>query len=69
MIGNYMTKTRDQIKRKFKVLEKKNPKLAESIFDREVSPNTIKALTEEMELEENDFFMWKIKMTDCDFHI
>jgi hypothetical protein len=31
-------KTRDQVKRKFKVLEKKNPKLAEAIFEREVAP-------------------------------
>ena len=69
MIATHMTKTRDQIKRKFKVLEKKNPKLAESIFDREISQDTIKNLSDEMELEENDFFMWKIKMTDCGFHI
>lgn len=51
-----MTKTRDQIKRKFKVIEKKNPKLAESIFDREMSQTNFNTITEEMELEENDFF-------------
>jgi hypothetical protein len=32
MISTKMNKTRDQIKRKFKVLEKKWPKLAEMIF-------------------------------------
>lgn len=31
-------KTRDQVKRKFKVLEKNNPKLAEAIFERDVAP-------------------------------
>jgi hypothetical protein len=31
-IATHMTKTRDQIKRKFKVLEKKNPDLTNTIF-------------------------------------
>jgi hypothetical protein len=35
-----MTKTRDQIKRKFKVLEKKWPHLADAIFEREATPIT-----------------------------
>lgn len=49
-------KTRDQVKRKFKVLEKKNPKLAEAIFEREVAPETMRAIEVEMEIEEDDFF-------------
>ena len=34
LIATHMTKTRDQIKRKFKVLEKKNPTLTNAIFER-----------------------------------
>ena len=50
MIATEMTKTRDQIKRKFKVLEKKNSKLADAIFEREISTETLKAITLEMEV-------------------
>ena len=38
MIATKMDKTRDQIKRKFKVLEKKWPDLANSIFERSSTP-------------------------------
>lgn len=50
-ISTHMTKTRDQIKRKFKVLEKKWPHLADAIFEREATPMTWVDLEE----EKNDF--------------
>ena len=56
MIATQMTKSRDQIKRKFKVLQKKNSKLADAIFEKEISSQTLKAIAEQMEIEENDFF-------------
>ena len=57
MISSEMTKTRDQVKRKFKVLEKKNPQLADAIFDRAVAAETLNAIgVQMMEIEENDFF-------------
>lgn len=56
MIATLMTKTRDQIKRKFKVLEKSNAALADAIFEKNINENTLKAITEHMEIEENDFF-------------
>jgi hypothetical protein len=55
MIATQMNKTRDQVKRKFKVLEKKHPALADAIFERDVAPETLRAIAEEMEIEENDF--------------
>jgi hypothetical protein len=51
MIATRMTKTRDQIKRKFKVLEKKSPLLANAIFERETSAEL------EAVVEDNDFLM------------
>ncbi len=51
MIATKMTKTRDQIKRKFKVLEKKSPLLANAIFERETSAEL------EAMVEDNDFLM------------
>jgi hypothetical protein len=50
MIATKITnKTRDQIKRKFKVLEKKYPALADAIFERETSTEL------EAVMEDNDF--------------
>lgn len=56
MIATLMTKTRDQIKRKFKVLEKSNAALADAIFEKNINESTLQAITEHMEIEENDFF-------------
>jgi hypothetical protein len=47
-----MNKTRDQIKRKFKVLEKKNSKVGEFIFERTTSASNNGSM---MEIDENDF--------------
>lgn len=51
MISTKMDKTRDQIKRKFKVLEKKFPHLTDAIFERDPARTTQVM----MEIEENDF--------------
>lgn len=52
MISTKMDKTRDQIKRKFKVLEKKFPHLTDAIFERDPSKTPVMM---EIEIEENDF--------------
>jgi GTP-binding protein EngB required for normal cell division len=54
MISTKMDKTRDQIKRKFKVLEKKYPHLTDAIFEKD--PAFALPVFTEMEIEENDFF-------------
>lgn len=54
MIATKMDKTRDQIKRKFKVLEKKYPQLTDAIFEN--SPVSMTSSPIEFEIEENDFF-------------
>lgn len=48
MIATQMTKTRDQIKRKFKVLEKKNPTLTNAIFETATAPEALNGLSEEI---------------------
>ena len=48
MVATQMTKTRDQIKRKFKVLEKKNPTLANAIFETATAPEALSGLSEEI---------------------
>jgi hypothetical protein len=48
MIATQMSKTRDQIKRKFKVLEKKNPALTNAIFETATAPEALSGLSEEI---------------------
>jgi hypothetical protein len=48
-----MDKSREQVKRKFKVLEKKFPQLAEVIFEKQPA----QAVTEIQMEELDDFFM------------
>ena len=55
MIATKMTKSRGQIKRKFKVLEKRSSAFADAIFQKRLDNNTFKAIVD-MEIEENDFF-------------
>jgi GTP-binding protein EngB required for normal cell division len=54
MISTKMDKTRDQIKRKFKVLEKQCPYLTDAIF--EMHPTSPAPSNIDMEIEGNDFF-------------
>lgn len=54
-----MNKTRDQIRRKFKALEKKHPKLAEVIYDGPCKAHSTQptlGVLLEMAAEEEDFF-------------
>lgn len=54
LISTQMHKTRDQIKRKFKILEKTHPQIADDIFQNHSYANS-QSLRPTMELEHNDF--------------
>jgi len=56
MISTKMDKSRAQIKRKFKVLEKQNPNLAEVIFDKHPEGTAFTTPVMDAEVEEDDFF-------------
>lgn len=56
MISTKMDKSRAQIKRKFKVLEKQYPHLAEVIFDKHPEGTAFTTAKVEVEVEEDDFF-------------
>lgn len=56
MISTKMDKSRAQIKRKFKVLEKQYPHLAEVIFEKHPEGTAFTTRHIEVELEEDDFF-------------
>lgn len=56
MIATQMDKSRAQIKRKFKVLEKQYPHLAEVIFDKHPEGTAFTTSKVEEEVEEDDFF-------------
>jgi GTP-binding protein EngB required for normal cell division len=56
MISTKMDKSRTQIKRKFKVLEKQYPHLAEVIFDKHPEGTAFTTPVGVAEVEEDDFF-------------
>lgn len=56
MIATQMDKSRAQIKRKFKVLEKQYPHLAEVIFDKHPAGTAFTTPLMSIEVEEDDFF-------------
>lgn len=56
IIATQMDKSRAQIKRKFKVLEKQYPHLAEVIFDKHPAGTAFTTPVMPVEVEEDDFF-------------